>query len=220
MARSSVIAFLFYFFASYPANAGKETWTQCVEDKSQSLYNFTTKYLNGKPVSLKEYRGVVTLVLNVATYCKFTYQYPHLNALMQAFPAGRYKCGFSILAFPCNQFMHQEPGADYREIFNGLIFVRPGFGFKPFFPLFQKIEVNGKNEDQMYTFLKSRCPLPGGVVSQDASSMLWSPVKSNDISWNFEKFLVDHQGFPVKRYLPSTKPLHLVGEILRLIRAC
>lgn len=154
MARSSVIAFLFYFFASYPANAGKETWTQCVEDKSQSLYNFTTKYLNGKPVSLKEYRGVVTLVLNVATYCKFTYQYPHLNALMQAFPAGKYKCGFSILAFPCNQFMHQEPGADYREIFNGLIFVRPGFGFKPFFPLFQKIEVNGKNEDQMYTFLK------------------------------------------------------------------
>ena len=154
MARSSVIAFLFYFFASYPANAGKETWTHCVEDTSQSLYNFTTKHLNGKAVSLKSYRGDVTLVLNVATYCKFTYQYPGLNALMQTFQPGKYRCRFFIMAFPCNQFMHQEPGADFREIFSGLTFVRPGYGFKPLFPLFEKIEVNGKNEDQIYTFLK------------------------------------------------------------------
>ena len=167
MVRSSVIAFLFYFFASYPwpANAGKETWTHCVEDKSQSLYNFTTKYLNGKVVPLKYYRGAVTLVLNVATYCKFTYQYPGLNALIQAFPPGRYRCGFSIMAFPCNQFMHQEPGTDYKEIFSGLIFVRPGYGFKPLFPLFQKIEVNGKNEDQIYTFLKVTNWLFLGLIS-------------------------------------------------------
>ena len=68
MARSSVIAFLFYLFAGYPANAGEETWTHCEDDESQSLYNFTTKYLNGRAVSLEKYRGDVSLLLNVATY--------------------------------------------------------------------------------------------------------------------------------------------------------
>lgn len=154
MARSPLIAFLFYLFAGYPANAGKETWTHCAEDKSQSLYNFATKYLNGTAVSLKRYRGDVSLVLNVATYWGFTFQYPHLNALMKEFSTGKYKCGFSVLAFPCNQFMYQEPGANSKEILNGLKCVRPGNGFQPNFPLFQKIKVNGKNEDPIYTFLK------------------------------------------------------------------
>ena len=68
--------------------------------------------------------------------------------------------------------------------------------------------------------LQSRCPLPGGVVSQDVTSIVWSPVRSNDVSWNFEKFLVDHEGFPVKRYLPSTEPFDLVDDIESLIKAC
>lgn len=139
---------------------------------------------------------------------------------MKEFSTGKYKCGFSVLAFPCNQFMYQEPGANSKEILNGLKFVRPGNGFQPQFPLFQKIQVNGKDEDQIYTFLKSRCPLPGGVVSQDVTSIVWSPVRSNDVSWNFEKFLVDHEGFPVKRYLPSTEPFDLVDDIESLIKAC
>lgn len=154
MARSSVIAFLVYLLAGYPANAGKETWTHCEKDESQSLYNFTTKYLNGKAVSLEKYRGDVSLVLNVATYWGYTFQYLHLNALMKEFSTGKYKCGFSVLAFPCNQFMYQEPGTNSKEILNGLKCVRPGNGFQPHFPLFQKIQVNGKDEDQIYTFLK------------------------------------------------------------------
>ena len=154
MTRSPVIAFLFYLFAGYPANAGKETWTHCAEVKSQSLYNFTTKYLNGKAVSLKKYRGAVGLVLNVATYCGNTFQYLQLNALMKEFSTGKYRCGFSVLAFPCNQFGYQEPGANYKEIYNGLIFIRPGSGYLPNFPLFQKTQVNGKKEDPIYTFLK------------------------------------------------------------------
>lgn len=154
MARSSVIAFLVYLLAGYPANGGKETWTHCEKDESQSLYNFTTKYLNGKAVSLEKYRGDVSLVLNVATYWGYTFQYLHLNALMKEFSTGKYKCGFSVLAFPCNQFMYQEPGTNSKEILNGLKCVRPGNGFQPHFPLFQKIQVNGKDEDQIYTFLK------------------------------------------------------------------
>lgn len=73
---------------------------------------------------------------------------------MKEFSTGKYKCGFSVLAFPCNQFMYQEPGANSKEILNGLKCVRPGNGFQPNFPLFQKIKVNGKNEDPIYTFLK------------------------------------------------------------------
>lgn len=73
---------------------------------------------------------------------------------MKEFSTGKYKCRFSVLAFPCNQFMYQEPGANSKEILNGLKCVRPGNGFQPNFPLFQKIKVNGKNEDPIYTFLK------------------------------------------------------------------
>ena len=74
---------------------------------------------------------------------------------MKEFSApGKYKCGFSVLAFPCNQFAYQEPGASAREIMNGLKYVRPGAGFEPNFPLFQKIQVNGAQEDPIYTFVK------------------------------------------------------------------
>jgi len=140
---------------------------------------------------------------------------------MREFSApGKYKCGFSVLAFPCNQFAYQEPGANAREIMNGLKYVRPGAGFEPNFPLFQKIQVNGVQEDPIYTFVKSRCPLPGGVVSQAASMIFWSPVKSTDITWNFEKILVDHKGHPVKRYLPSTEPFDLIDDIISLIQEC
>lgn len=68
--------------------------------------------------------------------------------------------------------------------------------------------------------LQARCPLPGGVISQYAATVLWSPVRSDDISWNFEKVLVDHLGFPVKRYLPSTEPFDLVDDIISLIQDC
>lgn len=154
MARSLAFAFLLYLFVSYTAEAGKGTSTYCTRDVSHSLYNFTTKYLNGTAVSLSNYRGQVSLVLNVATYWGYAEQYPHLNALMREFSTGKYKCGFSVLAFPCNQFMYQEPGANAKEILNGLKCVRPGNGFEPNFPLFQKTQVNGKNEDPIYTFLK------------------------------------------------------------------
>lgn len=139
---------------------------------------------------------------------------------MKKFSDGKYKCGFTILAFPCNQFHYQEPGANAREIMNGLRYVRPGGGFEPNFPLFQKIQVNGAQEDPIYTFVKSRCPLPGGIVSQAATQILWAPIKSNDISWNFEKILVNHKGNPVKRYLPNTEPFDLIDDIISLLQQC
>ena len=148
-----LLGFLLYLFVGFSA-AKPSNYSQCIEDASQTLYSFSTKYLNGTSVSLKHFQGQVTLVLNVATFWGFAIQYPHLNALMKKFSDGKYKCGFNILAFPCNQFHYQEPGANAREIMNGLKYVRPGGGFEPNFPLFQKIQVNGAQEDPIYTFVK------------------------------------------------------------------
>ena len=69
-------------------------------------------------------------------------------------------------------------------------------------------------------YFQSRCPLPGGIVSQAATQILWAPIKSNDISWNFEKILVNHKGNPVKRYLPSTEPFDLIDDIISLLQQC
>ena len=82
-------------------------------------------------------------------------QYLTLNALMKKFnKRNQTKCGFTVLGFPCNQFGLQEPGTNAYELKNGLKFVRPGHGFKPKFPIFGKIDVNGKKEHKLYTFLK------------------------------------------------------------------
>ena len=69
-------------------------------------------------------------------------------------------------------------------------------------------------------YFQSRCPLPGGIVSQAATQILWAPIKSNDISWNFEKILVNHKGNPVKRYLPNTEPFDLIDDIISLLQQC
>lgn len=69
------------------------------------------------------------------------------------------RCGFKILGFPCNQFGRQEPGENPDEILNGLKYVRPGNGFKPVFPLMEKLDVNGAKQHQMYTYLKVKLQL-------------------------------------------------------------
>lgn len=154
MARASLLACLLYFFAGFSAEAVRETSTSCTRSRNRSLFDFRTKYLNGTATLLRKYAGNVTLALNVATYWGFAAQYPHLNALMKELNQKNYRCGLNILAFPCNQFLNQEPGANEKEIMNGLKWVRPGNGFVPNFPLFQKIRVNGAWEDPIYTYLK------------------------------------------------------------------
>lgn len=161
MARASLLACLLYFFAGFSAEAVRETSTSCTRSRNRSLFDFRTKYLNGTATLLRKYAGNVTLALNVATYWGFAAQYPHLNALMKELNQKNYRCGLNILAFPCNQFLNQEPGANEKEIMNGLKWVRPGNGFVPNFPLFQKIRVNGAWEDPIYTYLKVTSALNG-----------------------------------------------------------
>ncbi|CAI5658670.1 unnamed protein product [Oreochromis niloticus] len=125
---------------------------------------------------------------------------------------------FTVLGFPCNQFGLQSPEVNH-EMLNILKYVRPGGGFVPKFPVFSKVEVNGLNEDPLFTFLKRcRCltlknsdtmsfpvspqeslPFVNPVIG-DIKKFYWSPIKVNDIRWNFEKFLITANGMPFKRY--------------------
>uniref|UniRef100_A0A8D0DUI5 Glutathione peroxidase n=1 Tax=Salvator merianae TaxID=96440 RepID=A0A8D0DUI5_SALMN len=138
-----------------------------------------------------------------------------LNALQN--DLGHY--GLVILGFPSNQFGKQEPGEN-SEILPGLKYVRPGQGYVPNFQIFQKGDVNGHNEQRVYTFLKV-CPSPSNPASYlthfgDPKKLFWEPLKIHDIKWNFEKFLVGPDGKPVMRWFPRTSVASVKRDILRL----
>jgi len=111
--------------------------------------------------------------------------------------------GMYITAFPCNQFDLQEPGNN-SEILNGVKHVRPGNGFEPApnLHIYGKLEVNGMNAHPMYKFLKNACP-PTGDILGELKYYYWDQVRTSDIVWNFEKFIVDRQGRPMFRFHPG-----------------
>jgi len=121
-----------------------------------------------------------------------------------------------IAAFPCNQFGLQEPG-DNDELLNGIKYVRPGNGFIPNFEIFAKLEVNGETEHPMYAFLKKSCPSPSDVIGDAKEEMFWTPIKTTDASWNFEKFLADDKGIPRYRFHPSIDPMNITAYVEELI---
>lgn len=145
-----------------------------------SIYDFSVKTRDGKEVSLNDYKGKALLIVNTATGCGFTPQYKGLQELYN-----KYKDkGFEILDFPCNQFANQAPGNN-EEIHT---FCTGRFGIT--FPQFAKIDVNGKNEDPLYTYLKKQ---KGGFCS-------------SKIKWNFTKFLIGKDGTVLKRFAPTVTP--------------
>jgi len=135
--------------------------------------------------------------------------YQQNNQLYQKYHA----LGLEILAFPCAQYNNQEPGAN-TEILDCLEYVRPGGGYIPLFPLFQKSNVNGELANPIYRWLKNQCGAPSpNLTPNGATFVSWTPVMTNDITWNFEKFLLDRTGTPFKRYSPHTSPLALSDDI-------
>lgn len=124
-----------------------------------------------------------------------------------------------VLAFPCNQFGHQENTSN-EEILNSLKHVRPGNGFVPTFPIFTKREVNGANTDPIFSYLKSNLPAPCDNTEDlmgDPKSIIWSPVRRTDVSWNFEKFLIDKDGNTFKRYSRNFLTSDIAKDISTLV---
>ncbi|CAG0905511.1 unnamed protein product [Darwinula stevensoni] len=111
----------------------------------------------------------------------------------------------------------QEPGRDGVEIINGVTHVRPGGGFVPDFLLFRKVDVNGSGRIPLYSYLTSVCP---SAVSgyREKERLFYDTLDSNDIRWNFEKFLVDRDGKPYKRIYPDQLPETLQGDVAALVQ--
>ncbi|AZP12906.1 MULTISPECIES: glutathione peroxidase [Undibacterium] len=157
-----------------------------------SALAFSADNLQGQTVDLQQYAGKLVLIVNTASNCGFTPQYKGLEAIYQQFRDQ----GVEVLAFPCNQFGHQEPGAA-DEIAS---FCEKNYGVT--FPLFAKIDVNGKNAHPLYQYLKHQAP---GLLGSEA------------IKWNFTKFLIRQDGSVYKRYAPQTTPAELISDIQSLL---
>jgi len=126
-------------------------------------------------------------------------QFHGLNALQSRHGAD----GLQVLGVPCNQFYLQEPAWDGRELMDGLKYIRPGAGFVPNFPLTWKVDVNGAQEHGMYTYMKSLCP---NVYRKIYTPTLYSPIYTEDVRWNYEKFLIGPDGYPLYRYAQTQDP--------------
>ena len=155
------------------------------------IYDFKVRDAKGVEVPMTEYQGKVLLIVNTATGCGFTPQYEGLQKLYDKY---RDK-GLEILDFPCNQFGHQAPGTE-EEIQEFCT-----LKYNTTFPLFAKIDVNGKEAEPLFSFLKNQ---KGGIFG-------------NDIKWNFTKFLVSRDGTVVERYAPMTTPEKIEKDILKLL---
>jgi len=144
-----------------------------------SLLDLEARRLSGPVESLDRYRGDVLLVVNTASRCGFTPQYEGLQSLYDRY----HERGFTVLGFPSNDFLQQEPGSD-AEIG---AFCKANYGVG--FPMFSKVSVKGDAAHPVYAYLTSQ-PAPIG-----------GPVE-----WNFQKYLVDREGRVVKRFAPRMKP--------------
>ena len=177
-----------------------------------SIYEYTVKDTQGNDVSLSEYEGKVLLIVNSATECGFTPQYNELTDIYNEFKDD----GFVILDFPCNQFGEQAPGTG-EEIKQAC-----RLNFLVEYPIFEKIDVNGEDEDPLFTYLKSEKGFEGfdedhelAAIIADVVSQIDPDYKNNsDIKWNFTKFLVDREGNVVSRFEP-TKDMNVVKESVK-----
>ena len=145
------------------------------------LYNFTVTDIDGNDVTLSEYRGKVLLIVNVASRCGYTLQYKGLQKIFEEYR----EMGLLVLGFPANNFGNQEPGSD-GEIKE---FCSLNYGVS--FPMFSKISVKGADIHPLYQYL----------TSEETN-----PKFAGEISWNFNKFLVDPSGKIIARFDSKDKP--------------
>ena len=176
----SVFLSALFLYAAAPAGANEPAKPEGSE-KVKSIHEFTVQDIDGKDVSLADYKGKILLIVNVASKCGFTGQYEGLQKLYDTYKDK----GFVILGFPANDFLGQEPGsnAEIRQ------FCTLNYGVT--FPMFSKISVKGEDQHPLYDFL----------TDEKAN-----PDYGGKITWNFNKFLIDGNGKVIGRFGTRTAP--------------
>jgi len=157
-----------------------------------SIYDIEVKSIRGEVGTLEPYKGKVLLIVNTATGCGFAPQFKGLQRLHDEYG----KQGFAVLGFPCSQFGNQEKGSD------GEVAQTCEINFGVSFPLFSKIDVNGKDAHPLFKLLTDRAR---GVLG------------SRSIKWNFTKFLVDRNGNVIKRFGSADTPERIESRIRELL---
>ena len=159
-----------------------------------SIYDFSAKTLDGREISLGDYRDKVLLIVNTASKCGFTPQFEGLEKLWKDLG----QQGLVILGFPCNQFGGQDPGAN-DEIAS---FCQLNYGVS--FPMMAKVDVNGSQAHPLYQYLVKEAP---GILG------------TKSIKWNFTKFLIAKDGRVLGRYAPTDAPKALRADIEKALAA-
>ncbi len=156
------------------------------------IYDLEAETINGNKVALGDYKGQPILIVNTASKCGLTPQYEGLEKLYEEYKDQ----GLVVLGFPCNQFAGQEPGSesDIEE------FCQVNYGVT--FPMFAKIDVNGRNTHPIFKHLKKA---KKGFMG------------SENIKWNFTKFLINREGEVVARYAPTDIPKSIARKIKTLL---
>jgi len=153
----------------------------------KSFFDLTYTDINGNAVAMSAYKGKYVLCVNVASKCGHTPQYSKLEALYE-----KHKDKLVIIGFPCNQFLGQEPGSE-KEIAE---FCTKNYGVT--FPLASKIDVKGKDQHPVYTWLMSK---ESNGVSDDK------------VEWNFHKVLVSPEGTWTKAYSAGSDPMEIAADL-------
>ncbi len=156
-----------------------------------TLYDIPVMTIDGKETTLGPYQGRVLLIVNVASLCGFTPQYAELESLYRDYE----QRGLTVLGFPCDQFLHQEPGD------NEAIKAFAESCFRVTFPMYAKIDVNGAHCAPLYAYLAKHI---------EKKTLKFIP-------WNFTKLLVDANGRVLRRYLPTTSFDRIKKDLLSLL---
>jgi len=172
-----------------------------------SAYDFEATAADGSQVRLADYEGKLVLVVNVASKCGLTPQYEGLESLYR----DDKDRGLEILAFPCNQFKEQEPGSD-AEI---QAFCQTTYDVT--FPVFAKIDVNGPTAHPLYAYLRAEAPGDFGPQYGDfykaISNIRPDADGTDEVKWNFTKFLIGRDGVVIKRYEPPVSPSEVEADL-------
>ena len=178
-----------------------------------TIYDLKVRNRNNEEVSLNDYKDKVLIIVNTATGCGFTPQYEGLENLYKKY----HDKGLEILDFPCNQFGNHAPGTD-DEIHEFC-----ALKYNTSFDQFAKVDVNGENEIELYTFLKDKIKedeiigLKNKMAMKTIEKISKSVTKDGNIKWNFTKFLVDKSGNVISRYSPTYKPEDMEEKIKELL---